>query len=523
MSTFAPLRRSAFRMLWLAWLGANMTMWMNDVAAAWLMTTLTDNAFMVAMVQTASTLPVFLLGLPSGALADIVDRRRYFALTQVWVCVVAVLLAVLSFTGALSASLLLVLTFANGIGMAMRWPVFAAIVPDLVPGHELPAALALNGVAMNMSRVIGPVAAGALIAGAGSGYVFALNAALAMVSFTLILRWRPAPKVSTLPKERFLAAMRVGLQHVARSPRMRILLMRIFLFFFQATALTALLPLIARGIDGGGPGIFTALLAAMGSGALLMALNLARVRPYIGRDTIVYWGIGVHAVASVSATLSTSLWLALPAMAVAGMAWIAAANSLTVAAQLALPNWVRARGMSIYHMAVMSGGAAGAALWGAVAQVASVSTSVIVASAFGPLLLVLTRRHGAGGDKDVDLSPAAPIGGALPPVFDIAPNTGPIMVTIEYKIPPANLETFTAVMRETRMARLRQGAMTWGLLRDTTEPGRYIEYFLDENWVEHQRRLERLNASDMHLRQRRLDCHVGAEPPRIKRFVSELA
>ena len=189
-SSLAPLKGPVFRMLWLAWLAANVTMWMNDVAAAWLMTTLTDSAVLVALVQAASTLPVFVLGLPSGALADIVDRRRYFAVTQLWVACVALLLCLASLAGVLSAPLLLALTFANGIGLAMRWPVFAAIVPDLVPRHELPAALALNGVAMNMSRVIGPVLAGALLAGAGSAAVFALNAVLAIVAFVLILRWK---------------------------------------------------------------------------------------------------------------------------------------------------------------------------------------------------------------------------------------------------------------------------------------------------------------------------------------------
>jgi MFS family permease len=188
-SALAPLRGPVFRMLWLAWLAANVTMWMNDVAAAWLMTTLTDSAVMVALVQAASTLPVFVLGLPSGALADILDRRRYFAVTQLWVASVAVVLCALSIFDLLSAPVLLAITFATGIGMAMRWPVFAAIVPEIVTRADLPAALALNGVAMNMSRVIGPVVAGALLAGAGSPFVFAFNAGLSVVAFVLILRW----------------------------------------------------------------------------------------------------------------------------------------------------------------------------------------------------------------------------------------------------------------------------------------------------------------------------------------------
>src|ERR1700741_5009915 len=181
-SAIAPLKHAAFRMLWCAWLTANVCMWMNDVAIAWMMTSLTASPVAVALVQTASTLPVFLLGLPCGAFADLVDRRRYLILTQCWVAAVALLLWLAVVSGMASPALLLGLTFANGIGLAMRWPVFAAIVPDLVPRAQLPAALALNGVSMNASRIIGPLLAGALIASAGTAWVFALNAALSTMA-----------------------------------------------------------------------------------------------------------------------------------------------------------------------------------------------------------------------------------------------------------------------------------------------------------------------------------------------------
>jgi MFS family permease len=520
-SALGPLREPVFRMLWLAWLAANITMWMNDVAAAWLMTSLTDSVVMVALVQAASTLPVFVLGLPSGALADIVDRRRYFAVTQLWVALVAVVLGALSLAGALNAPLLLALTFANGIGMAMRWPVFAAIVPEIVPRRELPTALALNGIAMNMSRVIGPVVAGALLAGAGSAYVFLVNALLSITAFVLILRWRAPRKASALPGERFLGAMRVGLQHVQQSPRMRAVLGRIFLFFLQSTSLTALLPLVARRF-GGGAGSFTMLLAAMGTGAIVAALVLLpRLRSRLGRDEVVRWGTVIHALASVVVAWAPSLWVALPAMVVAGMVWLSVANSLTVAAQMALPNWVRARGMSIYQMALMGGSAAGAALWGYVAGETSVPTSLVTAAVVGPLLLLLTRRISVGGSVDEDLSPARATSSVAAPVIEIRPDEGPVMVTVEYQIDPARAEDFAAVMRETRRARLRQGALSWGLFRDTARHGRYIEYFVDESWVEHQRRLERFTAADVGLRERRLQFHLGSEPPQVQRYIAD--
>src|SRR3569832_2529652 len=242
----APLRVTVFRMLWFTWLAANTTMWMNDVAAAWLMPSLAPTPLWVALVQSASTLPEFILGLPSGAFADILDRRRYFMATQFWVAGIATIVCATVLMGWMTPPLLLALTFANGIGLAMRWPVFAAIVPELVPRSQLSAALALNGVAMNASRIVGPLVAGAIIASAGSAYVFVLNAALSVIAGFTIMRWRREHQESPLGRERLTRAMRVGVQYVWQSHRMRAVLVRIALFFLHSTALLALLPLLAQ-------------------------------------------------------------------------------------------------------------------------------------------------------------------------------------------------------------------------------------------------------------------------------------
>lgn len=521
-AALAPLQSPVFRGLWLAWLAANMTMWMNDVAAAWLMTTLTTSPVMVALVQTASTLPVFLLGLPSGALADILDRRRYFAATQLWVSVNALVLAGLSLAGWLNAPLLLLLTFSNGIGLAMRWPVFAAIVPAVVTRPQLPSALALNGIAMNLSRVIGPALAGALLAAASPAAVFALNTLLAAVAFWLVLRWKNEQRVSALPGERFFGAMRSGLNFAIQSPRLRVILLRVFLFFLQATALMALLPLLARGLHGGGAGTFTLMLSCLGGGAVVAALYFPRWRQRFDRDRFVAAGTLVHAALSALIALVPELWLALPAMFVAGMAWISVANSLTVAAQVVMPNWVRARGMAIYQMALMGGSAAGSLVWGQVAEVLGVPGAVLAAAGFGVAVLVLTRQLSVEGGPDPDFTPVAPAL-APAPAFEIAPDAGPVMVTITYQIDPAQADAFTAVMQRTRRARLGQGALSWGLFRDVAVAGRYVEYFVDENWVEHQRRLERFSSFDAELRVARLAFHTGSEPPPLRRYVGDAA
>lgn len=519
-AALSPFENRVFRMLWLAWLAANITMWMNDVAAAWLMTTLTTSAVMVALVQAASTLPVFLLGLPSGAFADILDRRLYFAGTQLWVACNAVVLALLSLTDNLSAPLLLALTFTNGIGLAMRWPVFAAIVPDIVSRQHLPQALALNGIAMNLSRVVGPVVAGAVLAAFGGAWVFLLNAVLAIIAFVLILRWRSQQKkASALPGERFVGAMRVGLQHVMQSPPMRAVLLRIFLFFLQSTALTALLPLLALRLHGGAGG-FTALLACMGGGAIVAALSFPKLRQRFSSHQFVSWGPVLHAVVTMVAAFAPNIWVALPCMVLAGMAWISTANTLTIAAQMALPNWVRARGMSVYQMALMGGSAAGAFLWGQVAHVSDITTAMVVASVIGACITLALRRRPLKTDTVEDFSPARP-NNQPNPAIAIEPDEGPVMVTVEYLIDPARADQFALVMQLTRRARLRQGALSWGLFRDSEVPGRYIEYFVDESWVEHLRRLERFTAADAELRGQRLAFHLGAEPPRVQRYVAE--
>lgn len=519
-AALAPLQGPVFRGLWLAWLAANLTMWMNDVAAAWLMTSLTTSPVMVALVQTASTLPVFLLGLPSGALADILDRRRYFAATQLWVSLNALVLAAMSVTGHLTAGWLLVLTFSNGIGLAMRWPVFAAIVPQVVSRAELSAALALNGIAMNLSRVIGPVLAGAVLAAFSPAAVFVLNTLLAAVAFVLILRWKSTPRTSALPGERFVGAMRVGLNYAMQSPRLKVVLLRIFLFFLQSTALVALLPLVARKLHGGGAGTFTVMLSCLGGGAIVAALYFPRWRARFNRDQFVRIGTLSHAALSCLIVGVPELWVALPAMALLGMAWISVANSLVVAAQMAMPDWVRARGMSIYQMSLMGGAAAGSMLWGQVAGFVGVDGAVFAAAAFGLLVLLATRRLTVEGGADLDFSPAT-TRSAPEPAQEPDPEDGPVMVTLEYQIDPARAAAFAEVMQRTRRARLRQGALSWGLFRDVAEPGRYVEYFVDENWVEHQRRLERFTAFDAELRAQRLAFHIGAEPPVLRRYVAD--
>jgi MFS family permease len=432
----------------------------------------------------------------------------------------ALLLAGLSLAGQLTAPVLLLLTFTNGIGLAMRWPVFAAIVPQIVSRADLPAALALNGIAMNLSRVVGPAVAGALLAAFSPATVFVLNTVLAGVAFVLVLRWKSEPHASTLPGERFLGAMRVGMNYAWQSPRLRAILLRIFLFLLQANSLLALMPLVARTLHGGGAGTFTVMLSCLGAGAIVAALFFPRWRGRFDRDRFVLVGTLVQAGLSSLIVLVPEIWVTLPAMFLVGMAYISVANSLTVAAQVAMPNWVRARGMAIYQMALMGGAAAGSLLWGQVAEAIGVQGAVLASAVFGLAVLLLTRSRSVEGGADLDFTPAS-VRAAPEPAFDIAPDAGPVMVTLEYQIDPARAAAFAEVMQRTRRARLRQGALSWGLFRDVAVPGRYVEYFVDENWIEHQRRLERFSAFDAELRDQRMAFHLGNEQPVLRRYVGD--
>jgi MFS family permease len=304
-------------------------MWMNDVAAAWTMTSLTTSATLIALVQTASSLPVLLLGVPSGALADIINRKHYFVFAQIWLAINATVLMLTLVFGILNPYLLLFLTFTNGIGLAMRWPIFAAIVPEIVPRESLSSALALNAIAMNTSRIVGPLTAGAIIALAGSTYVFALNMVLCVITTVVVIRWKYQNYVSTLPGERFVGAMRVGMQYAWQSNRMRNIIIRAFLFFFQSTGLIALLPVIAKTHFGGDAHTFTLLLACLGLGAIIAGSQLPRLRKYIKPTDLISYGLFILAFTSVGVVVAPNIWLASFLMLICGAAWISIANSLT--------------------------------------------------------------------------------------------------------------------------------------------------------------------------------------------------
>jgi MFS family permease len=321
-----------------------------------------------------------------------------------------------------------------------------------------------------------------------------------------------------LPGERFIGAMRLGFQYVRESQGMKNAMVRIGSFFFHSTAVFALLPLIAKGFGSNGARNYTLLLASMGLGAVIMATQLPRLRTRFTRDQVAGTGAVVTGLAIAGVALSAYVWLAAASMFVAGAMWILVANSVTIAAQLSLPDWIRARGMSIYQMAIMGTTALGAYVWGKLASLTSVPTSLALAGV-SMVIASLFIRHGRTLELIGDLTPTHPFDEPVPQI-PIELKDGPIMVTIEYLVDPARRSEFEAIMAESRSARMRAGAVSWGLFEDVERPARYVEYFACDTWADYLRRFDRFTAADEELHQRRHAFHIAESPPRISRFVA---
>jgi hypothetical protein len=325
-------------------------------------------------------------------------------------------------------------------------------------------------------------------------------------------------KESPLGRERLASAMRVGVQFVWQSGRIRAVLLRVSLFFLHSTCLLALLPLVARSLPGGAAGTFTVLLAAMGAGAIVAALQMPLIRRLLPFQRLLFAGTALQAASALTVAFAPNIYVAVPAMFLSGSAWIAVANSLSVAAQMALPDWVRARGMSIYQMALMGSTAAGAALWGQVATWTDIHDALAIAAVSSVLLMALAQRLVVDRDIEEDLSPSSVL---KAPHAEAPPRAGRILVNIVYRIDPARTGEFMELMQESRRSRMSQGALEWQVLEDLYEPGRIVEQIVDESWTEHLRRFDRVTASDVQLRDRKLAFHIGEAPPVVTRYLVE--
>jgi len=508
------MRHRLFFAIWIAGLASNVGTWMQNVGAAWLMTSLSPSPLMVSMIQTATSLPIFMLALPAGALADVVDRRRLLILSQGWMLVAAALLGVLTMRGAVTTSAVLVLSFALGMGAALGAPAWQAIMPEIVAREELTAAIALNGINFNLARAVGPAIGGLIVALMGAGATFILNAVSFLGVLAVLYAWKREHAPGILPAERVMGAIRTGLRYVRHAPPLRAVLVRTGAVMAGGAAMWAVLPLIARhqlGLSATGYG---GLLAAFGAGAVGGGAALPWINRRLSRDAV------VSASAMVFAGMSLGLaWLHnLPAvylvMAAGGAGWIAAMSELNVAAQLAVPQWVQGRALACYQMIIQGGLALMAIVWGGLAEHIGVPWTMTTAAAALILSTATALRWPIGEAQTLVLDPAP----LLPmPIVDarVGPDSGPVMITIEYRIDPARVMEFRHVMSAIRILRRRDGANFWGLFFDAADPECYREYFVVDSWIEHLRQHGRATLADQELLDHAREFHRGEGAPTV--------
>lgn len=515
---WSPLRQPTFRALWLAILAGNIGTWIHDVAAAWVMAENTGSPFMVAAVQAATTLPVVLLAVIAGTLADIVDRRKYLIVAQLWMTGVAGLTALLAHYGQLTPWVLVGLTFALGVGAAMAMPAQQATTPELVPRPMLGPAVALGSLGMNIARSIGPALGGLIVAHWSVAWAFAINA-LSFLAIAIVLwRWRRGAEARVLPPETFGGALRAGLRYALHAKVLQSVLAKAALFFVFASALTALLPIVVKQDLGAGAGTYGLLLGGIGIGAIVGAIALPRLRAKIAPDTLVLaaslaYGGGMAVLALVRdmpALYAVSL--------LAGFAWIAVLSSLQIAAQTAVPAWVRARALALYIVVFSGGMAFGSLFWGGIAQRQGTATALLAAAAGTVIAAVIGLRFRLGAAAKVDAMPSGHW--PQPLVADgLDADRGPVLVTLEYRVDPAHRDAFLQRMQALGSSRRRDGALQWGVMEDTAEPFTYLEYFVVGSWLEHLRQHHRVTNDERHLQAQILALLQPGTRPAVRHFV----
>lgn len=511
ISAWTPLHRPLFRALWLASVASNIGLWMQSVGAAWLMTSLTPSALPVALLQATTSLPVFLVGLPAGAIADIVDRRRLLLFTQGWMLIAAAALSILTAIGATNVWLLLACTFALGLGSAMNAPVWQAVIPEVVPRSELSAAVTLNGVGVNLARAVGPAIAGLVVAAMGPEAVFLLNAVSFLGVIVVLWRWRRPPTQRTLPPERMVSAIRAGIHYVRYAPALQAVLVRAGVFISCGSAIWALLPVLARQELGLGATGYGVLLGCMGAGAVAGATFLPKIRRRISVNLLVVGATVAFALVITVLAYLRDFSLLCVAMVIGGLAWVALLSSLNATVQLLVPTWVQARALGMYQIVFQGGLAIGSSIWGLVAVRLGTPAALLLAALGLIVGLTAAVRYRLRSGENLDLTP---LHWAEPAVMiePRSPNDGPVMVMLEYQIDLQQSAEFVQTMHRLEQIRRRDGAVYWSLCCDLAQPDRYVETFIVESWIEHKRQHERSTSADSELEQRARSFHRGESP-----------
>ncbi len=516
---WAPLRNPLFRALWLATLFSNLGTWIHEVSSSWMMTELNPDPWMVSLVQVATTTPMFILALPAGALADVVDRRRWLLMTQSWMMLTALCMAFLAFSGQLGARGLLLGTAILSIGSALNSPAWHSVLPSIVSRQNLPAAVNLNGLAISLARAMGPGVAGLLLMRLNPAWGFALNTVSFAGILVVLWMWRPKQKRNRVRSERFFSALRVGLQHVRHSPRMRQVLVRAILFVFGSAALWALLPLLVRQQYAMQADHFGLMVALFGLGAAAYsATGLPKIRQRLNLNSVVDFHWTIFALVMVGLSQSPGNWIPFLLMFLGGCCWIGILSSLHYSVQSVAPAWVRARALSVYLLCYFAAASSGSAVWGKLATSQGVRSSLLWAGVGLGAACLSSLWFPVRSGEGLDLTPSRHW--PDPDLkMHIEPEQGPVLVTVEYKVRLDQAEEFREAMQALKEQRMQHGVLRWGLFVDIEDPELYREVYLEENWEAHLRQHDRVTSYEKELGDRAYAYHMGDEMPRVQHLL----
>jgi len=514
----SPLALPAFRAIWIASMASNFGGLIQSVGASWMMTSLAASPQMIALVQASAALPIMLLSLWAGAIADNLDRRRVMLAAQLFMLIVSAILAAGAWAGILTPWLLLIFTFLIGCGTAINGPAWQASVGDMVPRAALPSAVALNSIGFNIARSAGPAIGGAIVAAAGAAAAFLVNAVSYIGLILVLARWRPELPPRTLPRERIAHAMGAGIRYVAMSPQIRLVLLRSTLFGVAASAVPAMMPLVARDLIAGGPLSYGILLGGFGVGAVGGALISGRLRRRLSTEQIVQFAAIALAAGGAATAASRLLPLTVIALIVAGAGWVLALSTFNVSVQLSSPRWVVARALALYQMAAFGGMAAGSWIVGIVADTHGPAIALYAAAAVQLLSALAGVAMPLAGISDVDLDPQDRWREPLTAI-PVEPRSGPIVITIEHRIAQADIAPFLTAMSERRRIRRRDGAREWRLMRDLADPELWIERYHVATWLDYVRHNQRRTHADEDNSMAIRSLHVVGHEPVVHRMI----
>ncbi|AQZ53387.1 MULTISPECIES: MFS transporter [Martelella] len=521
-SLFAPFAHTTFRNIWFASIASNLGTNIQNVGAAWMMTSISNSESMVALVQASTTLPVMLFALVAGAIADSFDRRRVILAAQGFMFAVSVALALAAVAGVITPWMLLAFTFLIGSGNALNNPSWQAAVGDMVPRSDVPGAVTVNSVGFNITRSVGPAVGGTIVAIGGAAAAFVVNALSYLGLLTVVFRWKFVPPENPLPREKMTTAIGAGLRYVFMSPNILKVLLRAFLFGLATVSALALLPLVARDVIAGGPQTFGIMLGAFGIGAIGGAFANARLRAALSNEAIIRAAFLVFGASAVVMSLSTSLIIDCLALFFAGACWVMALSLFNTVVQLTTPRWVVGRALSLYQTAAFGGMAGGSWLWGYVAENLTITHAFLAAAgvaAFGAAVGFVFKMPAF---ESLNLDPLNRFR-TPEPALGLVARSGPIVVETRFVIAAEDTQEFLRLMVERRRIRLRDGARKWALMRDIEEPDVWFETYHAPTWVDYVRHNQRRTQADADNFDRLRELHREDGMPRVRRMIERQA